>query len=276
MALAAALGAEVCEIYTDVAGVFSADPRHRAERTQAAGGHLRGDARDVGLGRRRAPARARSSTRATTASRSTADRASTTDPVPSSRTRSRPWRRPLVTAVTHSTDGGAHHAHRPAGPAGHRRPRAHRAGRRERERGHDHPERAAQRRPPARTCRSPSRAPTSASRDEALARAQGGARLRRGRSPTTRMGKVSLVGAGMKSHPGVAARDLHGARRGRREHRDDLHLPDQDLLRGARGGRGDRGRASCTRAFELGRRRGPPGGRGRRAPARRCREEAAS
>ena len=27
VALAAALGAEVCEIYTDVAGVFSADPR---------------------------------------------------------------------------------------------------------------------------------------------------------------------------------------------------------------------------------------------------------
>ena len=27
MAIAAALGAEVCQIYTDVAGVFSADPR---------------------------------------------------------------------------------------------------------------------------------------------------------------------------------------------------------------------------------------------------------
>ena len=56
VALAAALGAEVCEIFTDVAGVFSADPRIVPGRPQAAGGDLRGDARDVGLGRGRAAA----------------------------------------------------------------------------------------------------------------------------------------------------------------------------------------------------------------------------
>ena len=56
VALAAAVGAEVCEIYTDVPGVFSADPRIVPERAQAAGRLLRGDARDGGLGRRRAAA----------------------------------------------------------------------------------------------------------------------------------------------------------------------------------------------------------------------------
>ena len=46
VALAAALGADVCEIYTDVEGVFTADPRLVPERAQAARGQLRGDARD--------------------------------------------------------------------------------------------------------------------------------------------------------------------------------------------------------------------------------------
>ena len=49
VALAAALGADVCEIYTDVAGVFSADPRIVGRRAQARGRLVRGDARDVGL-----------------------------------------------------------------------------------------------------------------------------------------------------------------------------------------------------------------------------------
>ena len=53
VALAAALGAEHCEINTDVLGVFTADPRLVAERAQARGGLVRGDARDGGLGRRR-------------------------------------------------------------------------------------------------------------------------------------------------------------------------------------------------------------------------------
>ena len=53
VALAAALGASVCEIYTDVAGVFSADPRIVPDARKLPGRLLRGDARDVGLGRRR-------------------------------------------------------------------------------------------------------------------------------------------------------------------------------------------------------------------------------
>ncbi len=49
VALAAALGADVCEIYTDVDGVFSADPADRAQRPQAGEHQLRGDARDGSL-----------------------------------------------------------------------------------------------------------------------------------------------------------------------------------------------------------------------------------
>ena len=56
VALAAALGAEVCEIYTDVAGVFSADPRIVPEARKLPGAHLRGDAGDVGERGRRTPA----------------------------------------------------------------------------------------------------------------------------------------------------------------------------------------------------------------------------
>ncbi len=51
VALAAALGADVCEIYTDVEGVFTADPRIVPERAQAARGVVRGDARARGVGR---------------------------------------------------------------------------------------------------------------------------------------------------------------------------------------------------------------------------------
>ena len=50
VALAAALGADACEIYTDVDGVFTADPG-RPGRAQAPRRQLRRDARDGGLGR---------------------------------------------------------------------------------------------------------------------------------------------------------------------------------------------------------------------------------
>ena len=49
-ALAKALGADACEIYTDVTGVFSADPRIVPRARRLRPGQLRGDARD---GRRR-------------------------------------------------------------------------------------------------------------------------------------------------------------------------------------------------------------------------------
>ena len=46
VALAAALKADVCEIYTDVDGIFTADPRIVPNARQARHRLLRGDARD--------------------------------------------------------------------------------------------------------------------------------------------------------------------------------------------------------------------------------------
>ena len=48
------------------------------------------------------------------------------------------------------------------------------------------------------------------------------------------IGKVSIVGAGMRSHPGVAAKVFQVARRRGDQHRDDLDVADQDLLRDRR------------------------------------------
>ena len=90
VALAAALGASVCEIYTDVAGVFSADPRIVADARKLPSSPSRRCSRCRPPG----PAScscARSSTPATTASGSTAAAASRTVPVPSSSRRKRPW-----------------------------------------------------------------------------------------------------------------------------------------------------------------------------------------
>ena len=56
-----------------------------------------------------------------------------------------------------------------------------------------------------------------------------------------RIGKVSLIGAGMRSHPGVSAKFFARSGRGRREHPDDHHLRDPDLGRGQPGRRRRRG-----------------------------------
>ena len=41
--------------------------------------------------------------------------------------------------------------------------------------------------------------------------------------------KVSIVGAGMQSNPGVAAKMFEALYRGGHQHHDDLHLRNQDL-----------------------------------------------
>ena len=53
---------------------------------------------------------------------------------------------------------------------------------------------------------------------------------------------MSLIGAGMRSHPGVSATFFGALADGRRQHRDDLHLGDPDL------GRGRRRRTSTSRS----------------------------
>ena len=91
VALAAAIGAEVCEIYTDVAGVFSADPRIVPDARKLP---LVSASRRCSRWRPRAPrccSCARSSTRAPTACGSTAVRASRTVPVPLCSEKTRRW-----------------------------------------------------------------------------------------------------------------------------------------------------------------------------------------
>ena len=73
------------------------------------------------------------------------------------------------------------------------------------------------------------------------------------------IGKVSLIGAGMRSHPGITARFFAALAVGRREHRDDLHLGDPDLG-DRRRGPGRRRRAGHPLRVRPRRRRG----RGRR------------
>ena len=61
------------------------------------------------------------------------------------------------------------------------------------------------------------------------------------------MGKVSVVGAGMKSHPGVAAKVFTTLGERGDQHRDDLDVADQDLLRRRRATRSRRRSRRCTR-----------------------------
>ena len=91
VALAAAMDAEVCEIYTDVAGVFSADPRIVPDARKLPVVSFE-EMLEMAASRRRACCScARSSTPGRTASASIADRASARTPVPLSSARKRPW-----------------------------------------------------------------------------------------------------------------------------------------------------------------------------------------
>ena len=187
VALAAALGAEVCEIYTDVAGVFSADPRIVPEARKLPvvtfEEMLEMSASGAGVLQLRSVEYARNH--------------GVTHPLP---IELRGWTRyggpgrgaDHGTTARHSRDPldrrGADHPHRAAGRARHRRPRAHRARRGEHQRRHDHPERAAVRGPPGRhVVHGPAR--RRGDRARVARGAPGRARLRRGASPTTAWGR---------------------------------------------------------------------------------------
>ena len=207
VALAAALGADVCEIYTDVDGVFTADPRIAPAARQvprityeemlelAANGAKVLHLRCVEYARRfDLPIHVRSSfspkngtfvvsdiVRTRRGSRGAADHR---------RSRARPRRR----------QGHRRRRPRPPGRGGRDLPR------RRRRRGqprHDRAERLGQHRP-APTSRSPARAPTARRRSRRWRRSRreiGFEDLRYDDG----IAKVSLVGAGMRSHPGVSA-----------------------------------------------------------------------
>ena len=79
------------------------------------------------------------------------------------------------------------------------------------------------------------------------------------------IGKLSLVGAGMRSHPGRLRDLLQGARRHRRQHRDDLDLRDPHL-RGDPRRRARRRRARGPHRLRAGLRRGRSRGLRRHRP----------
>ena len=139
VALAAAIEAEVCEIYTDVAGVFSADRESCRTRASCPSSPSR-SARDVGLGRGVLQLRSVEYARnhdVRIHCRSSFTEAPGTFVVGEEET----MERPLITAVTHSRDearltllGVPDHP----GVSGD----LHRARRGEHQRRHDHPGRA--------------------------------------------------------------------------------------------------------------------------------------
>ena len=90
VALAAALDGEVCEIYTDVAGVFSADPRIVPEARKLPMVSYE-EMLEMAASGPRCCSSARSSTRGTTVSASTAEAPSRTAPVHSSSRSRRRW-----------------------------------------------------------------------------------------------------------------------------------------------------------------------------------------
>ena len=164
--------------------------------------------------------------------------------------------RPLVTAVTHSDEEARVTLAGVTNEPGHRRADLHRARRGERQRRRDHPERAgldrARRRPLLH--RRPRRPRGRRRGDRADRRSSAGEVM-----TDERIGKVSIVGAGMRSPPGRRRQGLPRPRRRGHQHRDDLHLADQDLLRDRRRP-GPRRRPRAARVLRARRRRGPARG----------------
>ena len=204
VALAAAIGAEVCEIYTDVAGVFSADPRIVPNARKLPQVSFEEMLEMSASGAGRAPA-ALGGVRADPRRRgSTAGPASIPAPVPLSSEKTRPWNtRSSPPSPTRPTRRGSPSSAFRTGPARRRR---------------------SSWRSPTPTATSTRSSRTSRSTDgrdaevsftigtedlraaeTALAPVQ--AELGVTRVDTDReIGKVSIVGAGMRSHPGVAAK----------------------------------------------------------------------
>ena len=248
VALAAALGAEVCEIYTDVAGVFSADPRIVPEARKLPvltfEEMLEMSASGAGVLQLRSVEYARNHG-VTIHCRSSFDDGPGTVVQDEEQT----MERPLVTAVTHSTaEARITLTGLPDVPgiAGRVLTALAEANINVDMIIQNEPQSEGHLADMSFTVPREDLATARAS----LERAPGRARLRR-----SAVGRPHGEGVarrrGNEEPPGRGRQDLHRAGRGRREHRDDLHLADQDLLRRARGARGD-GRAQLHTAFELG------------------------
>ena len=141
VAVAAALGAEVCEIYTDVAGVYSADPRivpnARKLPTVSFEEMLEMAASGAGVLQLRSVEYARNHGVRIHCRSSFSDQPGTVVLAEEDT-----MEQPLITAVTHSVAEARRHADGRARRARCRGSHLRGAGRRERERRHDRPERA--------------------------------------------------------------------------------------------------------------------------------------
>ncbi len=149
VAVAAALGAEMCEIYTDVRGVYSADPRIVPDARRLPVVSFEEMLEMAASGARVLQLRAVEYARNHSVRihcRSSFEDGPGTVVVSEAET----LEHPLITAVTHSTRRGARHAPRRSRPPGHRRADLRLAGRVQRQRGHDRPERARLRGRPGR------------------------------------------------------------------------------------------------------------------------------
>ena len=202
VALAAALAADGCEIYTDVSGVFTADPRVVPEARRLARVVVRGDARDRRHRRPRArppvgrvrPQPQRPAPRPLRASPGSRARGSTEED-PS-------MEQAIVSAVTDDVSEAKVTVTGVPDRPGRRRPLFRGARRPQHQRRHDRPEHLAPRVRP--TSPSPSaETELGAARAvcEALAAEIGAA----GVLGDEDIAQVSIVGAGMKTHPGVTA-----------------------------------------------------------------------
>ena len=142
---------------------------------------------------------------------------------------------------------GAGNPHRPARRAGGRGPRVQRARRRERERRHDHPERAGLDRPEGRPLVHGRRATTCARRPRCSSRS--GSAMSRP-TPTSARSRSSAPGcAATRASP---RRSSARSASERDQHRDDLDVADQDLVRDRRRARARRRSAALHDAFDLG------------------------
>ena len=203
-----ASSADSCEIYTDVTGVFSADPGIVPAGPQAAARHLRRDARDG-----RPPAGgcwrcARSSSPATTTSPLHVRSSFTWEPGTWVTEEEPTMEDPIISGVTHDvseakvTVSGV--PDRPGVVGGAVRA----AGRRQHQRRHDRAEHVEGRHRPT----SPSRCPRPTWRvAEKIVRRRGGRdRRRRRRATTTTSPRCRLVGRGHEDQPGHRRQDVPG------------------------------------------------------------------
>ena len=228
VALAAALGAEECEIYTDVAGVFSADPRivpdARKLSVVSSEEMLEMSSSGAGVLQLRSVEYARNHGVRIHCRSSFEDGPGTVVLAENQR-----MEHPLITAVTHSTDEarvtviGVPDTPGAAGQIATALAEA-----------HVNVDMIIQNEPVSKDTRADMS--FTVPRDdlraahEALDRLKGEMGI--GDIATDQeMGKVSVIGAGMKSHPGVAAKVFSVLGRRGDQHRDDLDLADQDFLR---------------------------------------------